>query len=411
MTKILGMIALAALVSAASAQVPSRSRSAASVPQTAPARSSSSPTFSAPTNSRTGTVVSSGSYGNSRGYGGMSSAGDWGAGRNSVFARPSYPTFTGRIMPAGGGPRPVEPIRASCNCGGRFYDLGYMRFGSGFQFGFGAPWGLPMLQPWMYQAGCNLVLFSPGYRTMTLPLHLDPSFGMGYYSPMGKIKMEPYEDVNRVSVTSYTASKEARKAYEKGAKRLVENRLDEAKELLTEAVELHPEYAAAWTLLGRTLVLLKDYPAARNAFERSLAADRSYVAAYRPLVRLVVAKNEWENVLELTQKGVELDPYDAELKYQLAVAAMELGDHELAREMANRVFSTDDVALYPESGFVLAKAYRALGEPHKAIQAYQAYLERPGRPEIRRWAQTDLKELLAAAASQSLDPLPSVARP
>lgn len=318
-----------------------------------------------------------------------------------MFPAPRYPTFTGRVTTAGGGRAPVEPIRASCNCGGRFYDLGYLRFGSGFQFGFGQPYGLPPLQPWMYRSGCNLLLYSPGYRMMSLPLRLDPTYGMGYYSSIGKIRMEPYEDVARVSFTSYTAPKEARKAYEKGAKKFVDEKLLDAKALLLTAVDLHPEYAAAWTMLGRTFLRLGESEAARDAFEHSVAADADYVAPYRPLVRILMAQKDWESAAELAQKGVDLNPYDAELKYQLSVTAMELGDYELARDMAERVFSTDDGAMYPESGYVLAKAYRQLGQPRKAIQTYEEYLERHGKPEVRRWARRDLQELLAQGLSEA----------
>ena len=358
--------------------------------------------------SRTGAIRNSPSYGRSQG---TDPFGSYRGDRVSVFPRPSYPTFTGRVTTAGGGPRPVDPIRASCNCGGRFYDLGYMSFGSGFQFGFGPAYGLPRLQPWMYQTGCNLLLYAPGYRMLTLPLMLDPTYGMGYYSSVGKIRMEPYEDVARVSFTSYTAPKEAKKAYEKGSKKFIDGKLLEAKELLLEAVDMHPEYAAAWTMLGRTFARLEETEAARNAFERSLAADPDYVAPYQPLVRILVGQKDWAGAAELSQKGVDLNPYDAELKFQLSVAAMELGDYELARDMAERVSSTDDGLLYPESAYVLAKAYRKLGQPDKAIRAYQEYLERHGKPEVRRWARTDLQELLAQSLSEASGNSPAAGQP
>lgn len=361
--------------------------------------------MSAPSRSRTADVQRSGGY-VGRGYGSLDSSGTYTGDRVSTFSRPRYPTFVGRVTNAGGGPRPMEPIQASCNCGGRIYDLGYLRFGSGFQFGFGPPYGLPFLQPWMYRAGCNLMLYAPGYRMLTLPLDLDPNFGMGYYSGLGKIRMEPYEDVERVSVTSFTAPKEARKAYEKGAKKFVNGELLDAKGLLLEAVELHPDYAAAWTMLGRTLVQLEEHDEARDAFERSIQADSQYLAPYRPLVRILVNRKDWVGVAELAQKGVDLDPYDAELKYQLAVAAMELKDYELARDMAGRLFTTDDADLFPESGYILAKAHRMLGDEDKAIRTLQEYLERPGKATVRRWAREDLQQLRAEAGAEPAESAP-----
>lgn len=402
----LSVLAAAVLAASAFAQVPTRSRSAS--PATAAPRATPAPrpTVAAPTRSRTGDVRSSGGYAN-RGYGSLDSRGTYTGQRVSVFQRPRYPTFVGRVT-NGGGPRPVVPIQATCNCGGRLYDLGYMRFGSGFQFGFGPSYGLPFLQPWMMRAGCDLLLYAPGYRMLTIPLAFDPNYsaGYGYYSSMGKIRMEPYEDVERVSVTSFTAPKQARKAYEKGAKKFINGDLLDAKALLMEAVELHPDYAAAWTMLGRTLVRLEEKEESRQAFERAIQADPAYVAPYRPLVRILVGEKDWAGVAELAQEGVDLDPYDAELKYQLAVAAMELKEYELARDMAERIFSTDDADIFPESGYILAKAHRMLGDEAKAILALQEYLERPGKATVRRWAREDLKQLTAAAG-----PEPAVSTP
>ncbi len=398
----LGLLAAAVFAASAVAQVPTRSRSAPAPAPAPRATTAPMPRVSAPIRSRTADVQRSGGYSN-RGYGSLDSSGTYTGQRVSVFQRPRYPTFVGRVTNGGGGPRPVEPIHASCNCGGRLYDLGYLRFGSGFEFGFGPSYGLPFLQPWMVRAGCDLLLYSPGYRMLTLPLAFNPNYsaGYGYYSTIGKIRMEPYEDVERVSMTSFTAPKEARKAYEKGAKKFVNGDLLDAKGLLLEAVELHPNYAAAWTMLGRTLARLEEFDEARDAFERSIQADSQYLAPYRPLVRILVNQKDWAGVAELAQEGVDLDPYDAELKYQLAVAAMELEDYELARNMAERLFTTDDAEIFPESGYILAKAHRMLGDEDKAIRTLQEYLERPGKATVRRWAREDLRRLLAEASPES----------
>ena len=398
-------VLLSVFAMAATAQVPSGSRTAAASARSAPAAApSQSPTFSAPMGSRTASA-SNPSYGASRG--GVNSMGTWQGDRTSSFARPEYPTFTGRVTTGGGGPMPIEPIRATCNCGGRMFDLGYMRFGSGFQFMMGGPFGLP-LQPWMFRSGCDLLLYAPGYRMMTLPLMLDPYRSFYTVSSLGRIQMEPYEDVTTVSFTSYTASKEARKAYEKGSKKLVQGKLEEAKELLEEAVALHPEHASAWTVLGHTLVKLKDYAGARAAYEKAIEADPDYVSPYQPLVRLVANAEDWERVLTLTEKGVAINPYDAELKYQRATAAMELKQYALARDLAERLFTTDDGALYPESGYVLAEAYRNLGEPEKAIRTLEEYLERDGKAQVRRMARKQLEELRAESGKAGQAATPGV---
>ncbi|MBI1354247.1 MAG: tetratricopeptide repeat protein [Acidobacteria bacterium] len=396
-TTLLSPFVLGLLAVAASAQIPSHSRSASAPAAAAPAAvPSHSPTFSAPMGSRSGSIGGP-SYGGSRGgYSGVNSMGTWGGTRNSVFPRPEYPTFTGRVTTAVNGPTPIDPVRATCNCGNRMFDLGYLRFGSSFQFMMGGPFGLP-LQPWMFRSGCSLSLYAPGYRAMTLPLMLDPYNSFYAVSSLGKIRMEPYEDVSTVSATSYTASKEARKAYEKGVKKLADGKLEDAKQYLQEAVALHPTYASAWTVLGHTLVRLDDHAGARAAYERAVESDPDYVSPYQPLVRLVATDKDWQRVMALTEKAVALNPYDAELKYQRSVAALQLEQYELARDLAERVFTTDDGALYPESGYVLAKAYRALGETDKAIRTLEEYLERDGKAQVRRWARNTLDELRAEA--------------
>ncbi len=49
-------------------------------------------------------------------------------------------------------------------------------------------------------------------------------------------------------------------------------RLSEAREHAGVAVQLDPDYSAAWRLLGRTCAQLGDAAAARDAFQRGIAA-------------------------------------------------------------------------------------------------------------------------------------------
>lgn len=140
--------------------------------------------------------------------------------------------------------------------------------------------------------GCELRAHLDGYR--------GDAYILGkrsiYDKPeIGKFILHPLVGVTGVTVsaTSLAAPKNARKAYENGLALWKKSEAAKAAKELRKAVDAHPQYAEAWNLLGKTLLMLDDEPAAREAFGKALEADASFLPPYSLLTELSVRTGDW----------------------------------------------------------------------------------------------------------------------
>ena len=195
------------------------------------------------------------------------------------------PGIRGQVRVAGD--RPPTPVNVQCNCGGRLFGLGYTDLRGGFYYPF---YGLPI--SYYRLPACDLRFYSPGYWPLIVPFDGFLRSSPFRMSSSGRLDLVPYGDISgsTVSMTSLMAPKEAKKAYEKAVKKFADREYDDAVESLDEAVTLHPDYAAAWTLLGQVRYSQRLYPAATAAFEKAIEADETYVGPYAPLARLPLAR-------------------------------------------------------------------------------------------------------------------------
>ncbi len=389
--RLLAIVAATALVQAtALAQAPIRSRSGSS---------SSSSSSRAVTRSTTSTSGGGGggsyttySPTRSRSFGGLG---------NTIPAPTVPPGVRGRVQVAGS--RPPAPINVQCNCGGSIFGLGYTDWGGSFYYPFySIPYSIYRLR------SCDLRFYSPGYWPLIVPFDSFLRGSRYRMSNTGRLDMAPYGDIagTTVSLTSLMAPKEAQKAYEKAVKRFADRKYPEAIELLDAATTLHPEYAAAWTLLGQVRVSFRHYPAAIAAFRKAIAADESYVAPYPALTRLLMLRGETREVYELSGKGLELNPYDADLRYARAATALRLHDYQDAAFFAQRLIDSDEATFFPQALFILASAVKVQGDYERAVRLFgEYYAGRPASPQLKSMALREMSEArLADYTLRSMQP-------
>ena len=110
-----------------------------------------------------------------------------------------------------------------------------------------------------------------------------------------------------VSFTTLAAPKPARKSYEKGRRAAAADNLDAAARHLEQAVELYPDYAAAWALLGRVRVHAGRNVDAARALRRSVEIDSKYLEPYPYLAYLAVIESDWPEVVRLGDEMIAVN--------------------------------------------------------------------------------------------------------
>ncbi|MBI3667785.1 MAG: tetratricopeptide repeat protein [Acidobacteria bacterium] len=234
----------------------------------------------------------------------------------------------------------------------------------------------------MNLSGCEIRASLAGFRSNSIQLMSRSIFDN---SDLGVIVLHRIANVagSAISATSLSAPKEAKKSYEKAQKLLSEKtpkRAEAAKEL-EKAVQAHPQYAAAWSLLGQVRMDLKDEEGARKAFEQSIAADSRYINPYIHLAELELRASRWEAAANLTDRLAALNPQLTQAQYFNAVANFNLGKMDVAEKSARSALKNDDAGRYPQTHHLLGTILARQGRFPSAADEYRTYLTLlPGSP-------------------------------
>src|SRR5580704_12196735 len=118
---------------------------------------------------------------------------------------------------------------------------------------------------------CTVTIRLKGYRPMEATLRNDATI---------VLKRAGLHEGSTVSATALNAPEPARKAYGKGVNAMTEEKWPAAQKNFEKAVEIYPEYAAAWSDLGEVFQHQSNPKEARAAWEHAVQADPGYVKPY-----------------------------------------------------------------------------------------------------------------------------------
>jgi tetratricopeptide (TPR) repeat protein len=202
--------------------------------------------------------------------------------------------------------------------------------------------------------GCELRAEAPGFLAEGVDLS---DRRPGQNPDVGTIVLRRREGVQGsiFSATTARASKDARKAFEKGHSRVQEQKYDEAIREYEKAVDAEPQFAVAWFELGLVHQIQGRIDEAEKAYRRAVAADPRFVRPYRQLAALSYHEQDWPALLETTDLLLELDPLSyPDAHYYDAVAHFYQNDMEGAERSAREATRLDSDRRIPRARYVLA---------------------------------------------------------
>ena len=203
-----------------------------------------------------------------------------------------------------------------------------------------------------------------------------------------------------ISLKTLAAPKKAKEAYQKAGQEFTKEKPDysEVTKELEKAVEIYPEFASAWNMLGQARLAQNDRPAASEAFEHAKAADSEYVNPYLSLAQMALEEERWQEAAELCSHALELSPQLAKAHYLNALAHGSLGKLDVAEESALLVLKSNQAPAYPLIYYVLGFAESQRGDFSAAATHYRLFLEiQPNAPlaqklmdQLAQWQQSGL---------------------
>lgn len=221
----------------------------------------------------------------------------------------------------------------------------------------------------------RVVVTAKGYQTATQSVDMAWSASRIvriYLVPAVK-KTSVSPDSQSVTATDHTASKLARKEFEKGLRDLDNGNLEGARKHLEKAVAEHACYARAHTMLGMTLGLQRVYGAAESAFAKSIECDAAFGEAYIQLAVVLNAQNKYRECDTAIQQGLRRFPNEWQLYYHLGIAKDGAGDYAGAEQALLRAQAINP-EVPPEFHLRIADVYLNSKKYEKAYEEMSIYV-------------------------------------
>jgi tetratricopeptide (TPR) repeat protein len=316
-----------------------------------------------------------------------------------------------------GGMAPTEPVAIERVCNGVVRREGYTDFKGQFQIQLGTNTQFQdvtesttnstdsVLNRKLNQSnqaryeGCELRALLAGFQSTSVLLHITDDFGQVKVANIVLTRMGNVEGAT-ISLTSMAAPGPARQAYEKGRKDEAEKKYSEAEKHLNKAVQLYPQYAAAWYLLGEIHRFQQQPDQAIAEYNQSIKCDPQYVSPYFGLAIIAVNQKRWDDAERLTSQLTHLNGQAYPLAYFYNAAAnFNVGKMDAAEQSARKFQSLDAGHQVPDVYLLLANILQAKRDYAGAARQLRAYLAQvPNSPRAAQ-IQTEAQRLESESAS------------
>ena len=315
--------------------------------------------------------------------------------------------ISGRVMLEDGTP-PPDPAIIETVCNGNAHGEGYTdtkgyfsvelgsrrgiimdasEFGSGGALNGGnpatstgltsnSPLGNSLDSPERKYMGCDLQAKLSGFRSQTVSLAGrrpmdDPNIGTILLHRTG-----PAEEGKTISMVSLAAPKDAKKAYDKGIDGLKKKKFEEAQKNFEKAVEIYPKYATAWYELGMLQAGQGKPDMAHKYFDTALENDSKFIRPYLQLAVLALQGQKWQELADITEKTVKLDPFAYPQAYFFnSVANYNLQRFDLAEKSAMEAERLDTRHQYPKNSHLLGMLLAMKKDYTGAAERMKTYLK------------------------------------
>lgn len=230
--------------------------------------------------------------------------------------------------------------------------------------------------------GCELKAMLPGYQSTVIVLHTS---GDNWQYEVGTLFLKRMGDAkgSTISVTSMAAPKDAMRAYEKAQKDRQQEKPAEAEKELNKAVQIYPQFAAAWTLLGDIHRQNERFDLARTEYAQARAADPQFVNPVYGLATISMQEKKWDEAAQLTDQVVKMNSLAFPLAYFFNAAAnYNQQKFDAAEESAKKFKTLDPQHNHPDVCLLLSHIFTRKQDYAAAAREIREYLTvAPNAPE------------------------------
>jgi tetratricopeptide (TPR) repeat protein len=191
-----------------------------------------------------------------------------------------------------------------------------------------------------------------------------------------------------VSARQLAIPEAAKREYRDAQKDLSRYNVDSAVKRLEHAVDLAPQFSAAWNNLGTIAYQTRQYDRAEECFRTAVDQDPQSYEALVNLGGVLVTVRKLDEAMDYNLKAVLARPNDALANAQLGMTYFSLGQYDLAVKYLEHTRHIDPANFsYPQ--LLLFQIYSRRGERDAAAEALEDFLARhPDWPQAAKMRET-----------------------
>jgi tetratricopeptide (TPR) repeat protein len=221
--------------------------------------------------------------------------------------------------------------------------------------------------------GCEFRAVLAGYQSS---LAIVRTSGEGWQYDIGTIFLKRIGTATgtTISLTSMAAPKNAMHAYEKAEKTAPENPVEAEKEL-HKAVQVYPQFAAAWNLLGDIHLQNKQLDLARSDYTHAISADPQYVNPAYGLSMIAMQEKKWAEAAQISEQVLKMNAMAFPLAYFFNAAAnYNQQRYDDAEQSAKKFKALDTQHRHPDVCLLLSHIYSRKQDYTGAARELRDYL-------------------------------------
>jgi hypothetical protein len=176
----------------------------------------------------------------------------------------------------------------------------------------------------------------------------------------------------------------AKGPFGKAMKAIDARNYDEAIRDLQASVAAVPKFADGWHALGVVYDTKEKLAEARDAYTHAIEADPKQLPSYVTIARLCIKTKDWQCALQNADSLIKLDTKHLypEIFLHRAVAQYELKNLPSAQESAQEAIRVDTKHKWPRAEYVLGRVLEAKGDINAAREHMKTYLDlQPAAPD------------------------------
>jgi len=210
-----------------------------------------------------------------------------------------------------------------------------------------------------------------------------------------------------ISATSAAAPGKAKKDFEKGLSLEKKKDWHAAEEKFQSAVDLYPKYAVAWVELARSQMNQDREADAKQSLRKAVEADSQFIPAYQEMAEIAASRKEWQELAEVTEQVLRLNPVNYPRYWFLNSAAnYNLKNYDVAQKSARRGLSIDPDHHFPQLEFLLGLTLSLKHDYHGAAEHLRNYLRLAPNAEDAAQAKNQLSQVEALEVKTNTSPEP-----